>query len=85
MGTEENSESKVSDVSLDCEEVQKTTRITSYKDVLESLNLIQSYIDSSQANAILIDQFEDLKDHLSNLRYRNLSQSFIFNYFKKDI
>ena len=60
------------------------TRPTSNRNVLESLEvLLKKYIETSNDSENILDIFDNLKDKLSDLKFNNLTQRSIVNYFTK--
>ncbi|CAF0859881.1 unnamed protein product [Brachionus calyciflorus] len=65
------------------ESIENQFKKTTYKEVLDSLNVINNYLNSLNAKQNLIDDFEILREKLSDLRIENLNQGLIDNFFKK--
>ncbi|CAF1035091.1 unnamed protein product [Brachionus calyciflorus] len=72
------------------EEVESVTETTEpeslrsvFRDVLNSLEVIQKYTESSKSSEKMIDLYDKFKVGLNDLKNTNLDQVSICNYFKK--
>lgn len=75
----------------DCDDENLNSNVSETKDQhrppfredLSSLEVLQTYVETSKGGENLIDLIDNLKESMSELRVENLRQNSIVNYFKK--
>ena len=77
-----NEDEDVEEISCNEIESENLSRPT-YRNVLDSLEVFQKYIETSKESEYILEMFDNFKDNLADLKFKNLTQWSIVNYFKK--